>query len=249
LVFAAAASDGGGNGISVFKVNANGSLTLLTSTPVPTQSAPDSVVVDHWGKYLYATSQTSIEAFAIDSVSGALTPIPGSPYKISGFVSGCVASPSDVTESYGRFLYLSDRGIFNLGYAITGKTGSLTELSGSPFPDAGDCGGLTTEPTGRFLYVSNASWPVANVSIYSINAGNGALTHVKDTPVSEGFGRRYGLHVDPSGQFLYFTGSDIINQFFVFGFSIDEHSGDLTALPGSPFSIGAQWAFDFVLTP
>lgn len=249
LVFAAAASDDGGNGISVFKVNANGSLTLLTSTPVPTQSSPDSVVVDHWGKYLYATSETSIDAFVIDAVSGALTPIPGSPYKISDFVSGCVASPADMTESYGRFLYLSDRGSFNLGYAITGTTGSLTELSGSPFPDAGDCGGLTTDPTNRFLYVSNASWPIANVSIYSINAGNGALKHVKDTPVSEGFGRRYGLHVDPSGRFLYFTGSNIISQFFVFGFSIDPHSGDLTALPGSPFPISAQWAFDFALTP
>ena len=249
LVFGAAASDASGNGISVFKVNDDGTLTLLNSTPVPTQSSPDSVVVDHWGRYLYATSQTSIDAFAIDTISGALTPVPGSPYKISDFVSGCVASPADLTESYGRYLYVSDRGSFNLGYTITGATGSLKELSGSPFPDAGDCGGLTIEPTNRFLYVSNASWPIANVSIYSINAGNGALTHIKDAPVSEGFGRRYGLHADPSGRFLYFLGSDIIGRFFVFGFSIDPHSGDLTALPGSPFPVDAQWAFDFVLTP
>ena len=248
-VFAGAASEDGGNGISVFKVNADGSFTLQNSTPVPTQSSPDSVVVEYWGRYVYVMSQTAIDAFYIDTLTGALTPVPGSPYKVSDFVSGCLPSHGAMTESYGRFLYLSDRGSFNLGYGIAGATGSLRDLSGSPFPDSSDCGGITTEPTGRFVYVSNASWPVASVSIYSINAGNGALTHLKDTTVSDGFGGRYGLHVDPSGRFLYLMGSDFLGRFFVFGFSIDEQSGDLTALPGSPFSVSAQWAFDFALTP
>ena len=256
LVFVGTISLQPGDGILVLRVNADGSLRLVNSTPTPTKSTPDSIVVDPWGKYLYVISSggNSIDALNIDTISGALTPVPGSPYTVS--TPGCIdPSPSGITDFYGRFLYTSDEGASDIsGYAIAGRTGTLTELARSPFPDYGGCPsgkasprGLTTEPTGRFLYVLNGNY--SNISIYSINAGHGFLAHIKDTPaISNGF--VYGaLRTDPSGKFLYARSSGATGD-VVLGFSIDPVNGNLTALPGSPFPIGSNVAaFDLAVTP
>ena len=239
------------DGIQILRVNPDGSLALVNSNPIVTKSTPGSIVMDPRGKYLYSSGGSSIDAFAIDTISGTLTPLPGSPYTIS--TTGCTnPQTSGMTDLYGRFLYISDGGASEIsGYAIGRSTGTLTELTGSPFPDDGGCPsgtaslrGLTTEPTGRFLYALDGN-PSFHISIYSINAGNGVLTHVKDTgPISSGF--VYGeLRTDPSGKFLYAAGVDK-----TIGFSINPVSGDLTVLPGSPFPIGVNVAaFDLAVTP
>jgi 6-phosphogluconolactonase (cycloisomerase 2 family) len=243
-----------GDGILAFRVNADGSLTPLNSTPTPTKSTPNSMAVDRWGKYLYVSSSggDSIDAFEVDVTSGALTPVPGSPYTVA--TPGCVSSsPSGVADLFGRYHYTSDEGSSEItGYAIAGRTGTLTELARSPLPVLGGCTNdtgprkITTEPTGRFLYVMNGEY----LSIYSINAGNGFLTHLKDTrPISSG--QLFGpLRTDPSGKFLFTAKSSGAVGDEVIGFSIDPTSGDLTALPGSPFPIGPNVeAFDLAVTP
>ena len=67
-----------------------------------------------------------------------------------------------------------------MGFAIAGKTGTLTELTGSPFPFEAEsvAQSLAVEPSGRFLYVSTEGQG-SGIAIYSINAGNGALTLLK----------------------------------------------------------------------
>jgi 6-phosphogluconolactonase (cycloisomerase 2 family) len=246
-----------GDGIQVLRVNADGSLTPVNSTPVPTKSTPDSIAVDRRGKYLYVVSSrgNSIDVFNFDTTSGALTPVPGSPYTVS--TPGCVdASPSGISDLYGRFIYTSNEGASDIsGYGIAGKTGTLTELVGSPFPDSGGCPngeasprGLTTEPTGRFLYVMNGNPP--KISIYSINAGNGALTHVKDTPQISNIFVDGKIRTDPSGKFLYGSRATAASGDELLAFSIDPVSGDLTPLPGSPFPLGSDVvAFDLAVTP
>ncbi len=257
FVFVGTLSPQPSDGIQILRVNSDGSLALVNSIPTATKSTPDSIVMDPRGKYLYVTSfgGSSIDAFVIDTISGALTPLPGSPYTIS--TPGCInPQTSGITDVYGRFLYISDGGASEIsGYAIGGKTGTLTELAGSPFPDDGGCPsgtaslrGLTTEPTGRFLYALDGN-NFFHISIYSINAGNGILTHVKDTrPISNGF--VYGeLRTDPSGKFLY-ARSSAAGVDEMIGFSINPVSGDLTVLPGSPFPIGSNVAaFDLAVTP
>ena len=88
-----------------------------------------------------------------------------------------------------------------------------------------------------------------NISIYSINAGNGTLTYIKDT-APYGSSPFYGqLRPDPSGKFLYtrVTGA---NGDEVVGFAINQNTGDLKPIAGSPFPIGANtFAFDIAVTP
>jgi len=245
-----------GDGILILKVNPDGSLTQVNSSPIRTSATPVWIVIDPWGKYLYVNSQNgaSIDAFSIDITSGALTPVPGSPYVVS--TPGCV-NPwiMGIGQSYGRFLYTADEAASAIsGFAIAGKTGTIAELPGSPWGcprgDALYPIGLTTEPTGRFLYVMNGTFPAYHISIYSINGGNGVLTHVKDAPPLSTYADGW-IRTDPSGKFLYaLTGTEGERKDHVTGYAIDPSNGDLTALPGSPYLIGpTSGAYDLVVTP
>lgn len=239
-----------GGGILVFRVNSDGSLKAANSTLVPVQGILRNVVVDRSGKYLYALSEdaNSIDAFAIDTTSGDLTPLPGSPYVMRKPAAACDQYPfgcdtTDISDDYGRFLYVTELfGGALQGYAISTTTGTLTNLPGSPFAAETPLS-LFAEPTGRFLYVLNVS---SGISLYSINAGDGTLTHVRDLPVG---GSPYRLRGDPSGKFLYVRSNGGYGD-SLGGYSINPVNGNLTTLPGSPFPIGTNVIFfEFVLTP
>jgi 6-phosphogluconolactonase (cycloisomerase 2 family) len=71
---------------------------------------------------------SSISAFAIDSTTGALTPLPNT--ALAGVVY--IRSPI-VFDLTGKFVYVeSSQGIS--AYAINPTTGALTPVPGSPFP-------------------------------------------------------------------------------------------------------------------
>jgi 6-phosphogluconolactonase len=250
LVFAGTNDFGGAGqpGILAFGVNSDGSLTQSSSSALPGDNAPITIAVDPTGRYLYVSQiigvTASIVAFDINRISGDLTPLPGSPFPLS--TPGCTdVLVTQITDPTGRFLYDADAFDFLAisAFAISSTTGTLKEIPGSPFPDPSRNGcdftrelsGLTTEPTGRFLYVGfidNNFYPTHNtIQMFAINAGNGALTHVKDTAINYGGYNGGVLAADPSGKYLY-TSSDG----GVIGFSINSSTGYLSLLPGSPFS-------------
>jgi 6-phosphogluconolactonase (cycloisomerase 2 family) len=246
FVFTATFSDASGAGLLIFHVNSDGSLSSVNSTPVPVKDLLRNVIIDRSGKYLYALSENgdSIDAFNIDGNSGNLTPLPGSPYVMTKPATGCNLYPfgcdtTDISDDNGRFLYVAEAfGQAIQGFSITGKTGTLSNVAGSPFSSGYS---LTTfvEPTGRFLYVTNAV--SQQIALFSIDAGSGMLTHVKDFGPSGGVSRLRG---DPSGKFLYEGGGSLS------GFAIDSKTGNLSPMPGSPFTMGDNVTlYEFVLTP
>jgi 6-phosphogluconolactonase (cycloisomerase 2 family) len=108
------------------------------------------------------------------------------------FTPGCNASPMDIDDSYGRYLYVADFGADAIsGYAIQGKTGTLTLWWSIPgFPRA-----LTTKPTGRSLFVGGGG---DFIESFGIHAGNG----VADRRTSN-FPAPSRIRSDPSGNFFY----------------------------------------------
>ncbi len=223
---------------------------------MPAGGDPNALVIDPSGRYLYvAEADSSINAFDIDLISGALTPLPGSPFQTIN--NRCTTTITSMADLFGRFLYASDGFSFLAisGFSIGRTTGTLTEVPGSPFPDpsrnlcdsAQEISGLTTEPTGRFLYVGfidDAFFPPHNtIQKFAIDAGNGVLRHVNNTAFNYGGYNGGELAVDPSGKYLY-TSSDI----GVIGFSINSVTGDLTVLPGSPFSKLPSVMQDLIVT-
>src|SRR5262249_46665246 len=95
------------------------------------------------------------------------------------------------------------------------------------------------DPAGRFLYVTAEE----GIYAYAIDSSNGALTAVPGSPfmVARSPDRILdGLRIDPSGRFGYARNVSSQNPGNLYAVSIDPVTGALTAVPGSPFTVGVD---------
>ncbi len=187
----------------------------------------------------------SISAYAINSTTGALQEVAGSPFATQGGFPG----PSHLTiEPGGKFLYVGLGGTvsanhFVAAFSVDSSSGALTPVPGSPFSAGKGSFNVAVDHTGKFLYAVNTF--DNNVSGFAIDAATGALTPISGSPFPSGAtgGFPFALAMDPSGMFLYTAnqGSDNISAF-----TIDSTTGALTPIPGSPFA-GVTNPFDLVV--
>ena len=177
----------------------------------------------------------SVSAYDIDATTGALTPVPGSPFAVGPVSSSVAVGPN------GRFAYVAANNPFTgfgsvFAYAINARTGALTPVPGSPFAAGLASSSMAMSPNGQFAYVTNGSEGdsgiVGSVSAYTINATTGALTPVPGSPFAAGLGPR-SVAVSPNGQFAY-----VANVFSkdVWAYAINAATGALTPVPASPFA-------------
>jgi DNA-binding beta-propeller fold protein YncE len=95
---------------------------------------------------------------------------------------------------------------------------------------------LAVDGSGKFLYALNSG--LGDISIYAIQA-NGTLKYVKDT--ASGLGNFVQIRTDATGKYLYAPGGAGIGTssgfyYGISGFAINSTTGDLTPLPGSPYT-------------
>ena len=94
-----------------------------------------------------------------------------------------------------------------------------------------DSGGMVTDSSSKFLYVSDFS--NGEIDAFTINKSTGALTQVTGSPFSTGPAPSGGMAIDPQTRFLYLT-----NSSGVLGYTINASTGALTVISGSPFPAG-----------
>jgi 6-phosphogluconolactonase len=239
-----------------------GALTPIPGNPfaVTPAAPPNGLAVSSSGQYLYASAFTStsalnlvVYAFAIDSTTGALTSVAGSP-----FAAGTSCSPEEYNvdllstiATNGDFAYITnvcDKSVS--GFAINTSTGALALVPGSPFPTGpGGPSGIAIDPlNGGFVYVTNID--ADTISAFSINASTGALTSVPGSPFKTGhdpFGVAIAIKVqvdldsvvDPIDVSSFAYVADYAAD-GVSGFSVDDTTGALTPIKGSPFKAGTS---------
>ena len=186
------------NDISLFTIATNGVLTEVfpRTSVAPNASLPQLMLIDSAGAYLYvANAQSSnISVFSIDSGSGALTPVAGSPFAIGISPLNMQLTPS------GNFLFVSAAsqplGLI-IGFSV--NAGVLAPVSGTP-TDGINPNGLAIDPSGTFLYAANSG--SNSISIFSIGS-SGTLQEVQNSPLNVGFSVPVSLLLDAKGQFLY----------------------------------------------
>lgn len=236
-----------GSDIDGAVLTTSGQFTQLTVTPPNTtgQTTDDMTIVA--GKFLYVPffDTSAVEGFSIDHTTGALSPIPGSPFALtSGSADTAVADPQ------GRFLFVGSEisGLISV-FQIDGTTGALAEAPGSPFSSFNlfFADSLTVDGTGNFLYAGQTDSTIP-LDAFSIDQNNGALSEIGafNLGVAQ-------LHADPSGKFL--LGVAEIQDFFgsasdqhIYVFSIDPLTGAPTPVAGSPFATTSA-PFDFAISP
>ena len=180
------------------------------------------------------TNAGSISAYSIDSQTGALLPVPGSPFPDPRYPWSIAVDPK------GRFAYainIADDTIS--AYAIDGNTGALRPVPGSPFPQDPNPNGerpasVAIDPSGKFVFVGN--YYFSTVRAYRIDQNTGALTQAPGSPFPAGTNPE-SVTVDLNSQFVYVANGYHGGNGTVSAYSIDRTSGSLTPVPGSPFAV------------
>jgi len=189
--------------ISVFAING----TALTQAPgspfttipvglsYPNGTLPAAVAVSASGKFLYVANQLAnfVSAFAINSTSGALSPLPV-PFYDDGQTSpsGLAITPN------GGFLYVANAGANSnniSAYAICDNVvnscvnpntpnGALTAVTGSPFSAGLGPVAIAFDPGFSFAYVVDKG--SNTISQYSYGPESGVLTPLSPGTISTG---------------------------------------------------------------
>jgi 6-phosphogluconolactonase len=219
---------------------ATGALSLVPGSPFPADDVPYAVLVHPSGHFLYTENTPnmpvfplalqSVSGFSVDSGTGALAPVTGSPFTppANADLTGFEFHPT------GKFLYASTGTAANgiLAWSVDSTTGALTVLPASPFAAGTTPLDIAIDPSGKFLYASNGT--SGGLSGFTIDAASGALTPMSASPFDRS-AVLVGCVIDPSGQLLLAV--DAKNEAITL-FSIDSSTGVLTQL-GSPTAVGA----------
>lgn len=180
-------------------------------------------------RYVYATvpNANQVKVYREDPNSGVLTEIAGSPYPAGDGAISAVLHPS------GKFLYVANPGQNenDISLFLIASNGTITEVTPrtSIGPSASQPKLLVMDPAGGYLYVMNQG--SNNISVFSIDGKNGALTQVPNSPVPIGL-PPLNMQLTPSGNYLYVTATGAPDG-WIYGFSVN--AGVLTSI-GTPVS-------------
>jgi 6-phosphogluconolactonase len=234
-------ADFSGNDVTLLDINSSsGNLSVPVSISIvnptnptnifATDKGPVSLVMSPTGPFLFTANQTAgnITAYTVDSGTGSLGIIAGSPFPIAP-----ASHPSSIAISpKGDFIYVANGAegtiaVFNIGAkGVLAQSGLPTSVGTGATPTS-----IAVDHSGRFLYVTD---PAHNAVVgFTIQSG-GALSPINGSPFLAG-AAPVGLGIDPQGALLYVANNGSNN---VSAYAIDASSGALGAVTGSPFATG-----------
>jgi len=230
-------ANSGSNTVTCYTIDSNtGAATSIGGATVTTNFAPNGLAIDPGGAFLYVSAaygnSGDVEGFSINAMTGALTPMAGSPFA-SFLATGLKVHPS------GKYIYVSDEVNGIRGFSIDGM-GALAEIAGSPFAAGNEPFGVSLDFQGKFLYTANF---VSNdVSGFTVDANTGKLSPVPGSPFVVGVTPARAV-VDTLGLYLYVPDS-FDNTVRTYSIHLN---GALTVVSGSPFA--ATGAADVMTIP
>lgn len=177
----------------------NSSTGAITPTESTYPGPETSIAISADGQLIYAINPNTDQIFAytVDTTTGALTSVPGSPYATGNNSVKVLISPDK------QFVYVANSDDKSISvYAINVSTGALTPIAGSPFSNGSNNPlSMAMSANGLFLYLANGS---GNITAYTINTSTGALTAIPGSPFDTD-GALLGIAISPDNQFVYGT--------------------------------------------
>jgi 6-phosphogluconolactonase (cycloisomerase 2 family) len=118
------------NAILGFSIGSGGTLAAIAGSPFAAGTQPKGLAIDPQGALLYTANSGSndVSAFVIDSSSGALGAVTGSPFPTGGVGPSAVAVDSDTS-----IVYVTEQGTHDIAAYGIASNGALTPVAGSPF--------------------------------------------------------------------------------------------------------------------
>ena len=232
------------NGIFVYAINSDGSVTVQNSGAASAQDiVATSMQVDSSGSYLLAAGVATslgtqaIAIYQINATTGLLTALTGSPVALytGKATTATVVTPNSVLITPNNaYVYVSlgtlgvqvltlSGGSLNPGSVVTLLPPLSTSTSPSDY-------GLASDPNSAFLFVGEIN---TGLREFSIGTG-GALSEISGSPYAVGTGPT-GVALDATGSYVYVANKGSNN---ISAFQLTAASGKLVAIAGSPFSSG-----------
>jgi len=229
---------GAANGIFVYFINSDGSLTTPATGSQPAGVFATSMTVSPDGQWLIVLDGTTqqLDIFQINASTGALTSLTApATYSI---LSG-TWQPSDVQiSSDGTLIFaaLGTGGDAVFTFNTTTGVAASSQYLATGNAATGDFG-LAISANTTYLYVAR-SGTNGGIAVFSIGSG-GSLTPVTGTPFAAGNGT-FSVVLDPTGTYLYAanrTDNTISGYTIVAGTTAAALS--LKPLTGSPYASGS----------
>jgi 6-phosphogluconolactonase (cycloisomerase 2 family) len=246
------------NSISQFGVDGSAG-TLIPNGFAAVNQFPSAIAVHPSNKYVFAIAQSvsQLQVYFLDDATGRLHEIADSPLATG------LASPFALAfDPSGRYVYLAGRVSNNImGYEFDAQSAKLQPIKTMPVPTGGQrARQLAMHPSGRFMYSVNVYSDT--VSGFKVNPKSGVLTPVKGSPfwvgrapvnivapmadIPEGITQGpYNIRIHPSGDYVFVCNWMSAS---VSAFKVDQTSGELTLVEGSPFESDPH-PYDLIVSP
>ena len=118
------------NAVVGFTIQAGGVLSPIQGSPFAAGAGPVGLGIDPQGALLFVANNGSnnVSVYAIDSSSGALGQVSGSPFATGGVGPSAVAVDADTS-----FAYVTEQGSHDIAAFSIASNGALQPVKGSPF--------------------------------------------------------------------------------------------------------------------
>lgn len=167
-------------GVSVFRVAADGALSVVSGSPFSVVVAAGVAFVEKGSHtYLYTTAFSSNQVLGFRAAAdGTLAPLPGPAAAAGGHPVGITAAKD--------LLFVANQSGSISAYKVAAN-GTLNPAPGSPFDPGGTfIHTVRTDPSGKFVYAAD----MANTNLYAFKARkpNAALAALAGSPFADPLG-------------------------------------------------------------
>jgi 6-phosphogluconolactonase (cycloisomerase 2 family) len=208
----------GNNSVVHFALGTTGALTKKDSITLP--DVPTSIAVNAAGTYLFVVSGTTSATLTVFPLSSGTIGSAATQESLTvpGFPGDTILSTGvhALANNNAVFVTAYDQSAYNPGGTTTstanpgwlfgfsvGSGGALTPTTGSPYRAGVKPSALTSDPTSRFVYVTDfASNHLIGYTVQS----SGTLTFLINGPFKTG-AEPSAIAMDPRGKYLYVANS------------------------------------------
>jgi 6-phosphogluconolactonase (cycloisomerase 2 family) len=213
--------------------------SAVTGSPFAAGSLPSSVAFSPVGGFA-ATDNSgdgSVSVWSVNTSTGVFTAAPGSPFPNPGGTSLVAPGLSNAAfRPDAKFVATPDADSSALSvFSVSPTTGALTSVTGSPFSASSAPDSIAFDPAGGWLATGDVT---GTVSLYSFSS-SGTPTPVTSTKLNVvGANSPAVVAFSPDGTHLAAIQPTAIgNSLWIF--SVNQSSGVLTPVTGSPFQVAA----------
>ena len=213
-----------------YSIASTGQLTPLSSGSAVAVATAVSMDVSPDGNWLFIldASGITIDEYAINTTTGALTAATGASFAVTGGVT----LPRQVKVSpNGAYVFAAMGTGGDIVFTFNTTTGALTEAQSLAGSATTSDNALAIDSTSTHLYIAR-SGDGSGVAAFTIGA-SGALTSIAGSPFAAG-ATPYSVVLDSTGAYLYAANR---TDGTISGYAITA-TGVLTALTGSPYATG-----------